>query len=411
MSMNVRRVESCGLCASHDLEPVLHLGHSPAPCVMVAVGAREVAEDRYPLELLVCHHCSLVQSSVIIDAATVFPSDYTYSSGNSRALHDNFEDLAFQAGNWLGLQPDDLVVDIGANDGTLLSKFGCRTVGVEPTGQAERIQGPAYREFFGRETAERILAKHGPARVITACNVLAHVDDIHDVMAGIALLLADDGMLIAENHDLASIVTGGQWDTVYHEHLRYYSPYSFSKLLELYGLNVQAVQQIPTHGGSFRTYATATPVSDLVPPVQPEPVDWEAFRRTVNRARWVLRSDIASLRAGGRRVAAIGATARATTIVNACGFDVDDIEAVYEVPGSDKIGFYVPGTRIPIVEESVLRQSYAPDCAILFAWYMADHIIPKLRLGERGYKGQIIIPLPILQHLRTAVSVGQVAGM
>jgi predicted TPR repeat methyltransferase len=128
------------------------------------------------------------------------------------------------------------VVDIGANDGTLLSKFHCRTVGCRADRAGPQDQRPAYEEFFTAELAQRILAEHGPAKVITACNVLAHVEDIHDVMEGIQLLLADDGVLVAENHDLASVVDGGQWDTVYHEHLRFYDPYSFSRLLAQHGL-------------------------------------------------------------------------------------------------------------------------------------------------------------------------------
>jgi predicted TPR repeat methyltransferase len=153
-----------------------------------------------------------------------------------------------------GLGPDDLVVDIGANDGTLLSKFDCETVGVEPTGQACRIAGSTYREFFSEALAWRIVEEHGKAKVVTACNVLAHVEDIGDVMRGINVLLADDGLLIAENHDLASVVDG-QWDTVYHEHLRFYDPHSFNALLEAHGFGCREWQQIPTHGGSFRMLA------------------------------------------------------------------------------------------------------------------------------------------------------------
>jgi hypothetical protein len=142
---------------SADLELVLSLGSSPPTCVMVPVGTRQATEDHHPLELLRCHDCTLVQLSVVIDPEIVFPPAYPYSSGNSRMLHENFEDLARQASGWMGgLVADDLVVDIGANDGTLLSKFDCRTVGVEPTGQVEKINGPVYQTFFDRLTAEQI---------------------------------------------------------------------------------------------------------------------------------------------------------------------------------------------------------------------------------------------------------------
>jgi len=406
--MSARLLTECGLCGSTNLEVVLSLGVSPPTCVMVPVGSRQASEDHHPLELWRCHDCTLVQLSVIVDPEVVFPPDYPYSSGNSKALHENFEDLARQAQGWHhGLEPDDLVVDIGTNDGTLLSKFtGCRTVGVEPTMQSHRITGPFYRAFFNENLATQIRDEHGPAKVITACNVLAHVEDIHDVMRGINLLLADDGVLIAENHDLASVVDGNQWDTVYHEHLRFYDPYSFDALLRMHGLGAQQSRSIPTHGGSFRTLADKRDGWEAAR----RDYDWPAFRKRAQRSRWVLRSAVSAIRAGGGRIGAIGASARATTIIAACGFDVDDIEAIYEVAGSDKIGRYIPGTRIPVVDESALTDKFGPPNAILFAWYMVDTIVPKLRLGVKGYKGQIIVPLPELRYLRTSAQTGRVAA-
>jgi hypothetical protein len=241
-----RTVDKCGGCGSADLEQVLSLGSSPPTCNMVPVGQPRV-ETFYPLDLLECQGCSLVQLSVVVDPSEVFPDDYAYSSGNSPELHANFEDLAAS----VEVAPDDLVVDIGANDGTLLSKFACRTFGVEPTNQVDKIKGGAAQEPFTSALARQILDWHGPAKVITACNVLAHVEDINDVLRGVDILLADDGVLIAENHDLRSVVAG-QWDTVYHEHLRYYSPYSFARTLEANGFATEVFKTIPTHGGSFR---------------------------------------------------------------------------------------------------------------------------------------------------------------
>jgi hypothetical protein len=385
--MSARRVDHCGICGSASLDTVLSLGSSPPTCVMAPVGRRQASEDHHPLELLRCHVCTLVQLSVVIDPEVVFPPEYPYSSGNSRMLHDNFEDLARQASGWLGgLCADDLVVDIGANDGTLLSKFDCRTVGVEPTGQGHKAvpSGRAdfmHHEFFSEALAREIRDIHGPAKVITACNVLAHVDDIADVMRGIGVLLADDGILIAENHDLASVVDG-QWDTVYHEHLRFYDPHSFNALLEAYGFGCREWQRIPTHGGSFRMLAQRGVHVDP----SPRDYDFGELAAGAVRARRELR------RVSGAW--GIGATARATTIINYCGLDVQDILCVCEVPGSDKLGHYIPGTRIPVVDEARLIEEQ-PPLAVLFSWHLADVIVPKLR--ERGYLGEIILPLPTLQ--------------
>jgi hypothetical protein len=387
--MTARLVERCGICGSARLETVLSLGSSPPTCVMAPVGRRQASEDHHPLELLRCHDCTLVQLSVAVDPRVMFPRDYPYSSGNSRALHDNFEDLARQASGWMGgLCADDLVVDIGANDGTLLSKFDCRTVGVEPTWQAERIAGAAYREFFTEKLARRIVKEHGPAQVVTACNVLAHVDDVTDVMRGIGALLADDGILITENHDLASVVDG-QWDTVYHEHLRFYDPHSFNRLLEAYGPGCREWQSIPTHGGSFRMLAKRG--VGVNPP--PREYDFERLACDAADSRMAIRGAAMPQTPTSADVCGIGATARATTIINYAGLDVEDIAYVCEVPGSDKIGHYIPGTRIPVVDEARLFEEQRD--AILFSWHLADVIVPKLR--ERGYTGEIILPLPTLQ--------------
>jgi hypothetical protein len=363
-------VDTCGGCGSADLKQILSLGSSPPTCNMVKVGEPRV-ETFYPLDLLECQDCTLVQLSVIVDPAEVFPPDLPYSSGNSAELHRNFEDLAAS----VEVASDDLVVDIGANDGTLLSKFDCRTFGVEPTNQAQKIEGDWWQVPFSAEVAEAIRDAIGPAKVITACNVLAHVEDINDVLRGVDILLADDGVLIAENHDLASVV-GGQWDTIYHEHLRYYSPYSFAFILAVNGFALKSFQDIPTHGGSFRAVAkrfTGPPIF----PVRPR-YDWHKLAQRVRVARWENR-EIAIDMAG------IGATARATTILNYCGLDVDDIAYVAEVSGSDKIGHYIPGTSIPIVDEAQLLEDDRD--AFLFSWHLRQAIVPKLR--ERGYKGEI----------------------
>jgi SAM-dependent methyltransferase len=370
----------CSVCGNLNLRMVLSLGSSPPTCSMQPADRPRVEETHYPLDLMYCDDCTLAQLSVAVDPGVVFPVDYPYSSGNSKALHENFEDLAQQASLYVGA--DDLVVDIGANDGTLLSKFNCRTVGVEPTDQADRAAEVAavYKGFFSEGLARHIVNQQGQAKVVTACNVLAHVEDIDDVMKGIRILLAPDGVLIAENHDLASVVDG-QWDTIYHEHLRFFSPYSFEWLMRKHGLYRHEWKRIPTHGGSFRMIGSR---SSLDRATRRRDYDFEALTLEVALDRSALRAE-----AHHRIVCGIGATARATTIINYCGLDVEDIAYVCEVSGSDKIGRYIPGTRIPVVDEAQLFQDDMD--VILFSWHMADVIVPKLR--EKGYEGEIIIPL------------------
>jgi len=349
-------------------------------------------ETHYPLDLLYCHNCTLAQLSVQVPPGELFPADYPYSSGNSQALHDNFRSLAREAESYAGgLSRDDLVVDIGANDGTLLSKFnGVRKVGVEPTQQGRHmVESDAqwWEGTFYERSAFALNRRYGQAKVITACNVLAHVQDVHDVMRGIDNLLASDGILVVENHDLASIVDGGQWDTVYHEHLRYFSPYSFDKLLAQYGIKAAASHRIPTHGGSFRIVAERVePGFDLLLPRR----EFD-FDHLVNDA-WAVRNELRRT-LNGHEAAGVGATARATTIINYCGLDAEDFSCVYEVPGSEKIGRFIPGTRIPVVsEEDIVADD--PRAVVLFSWHLKDVIVPKLR--ERGFEGEMIVPLPSL---------------
>lgn len=378
-----RMVTNCGLCGSGRLEPVLWLGSSPPACAMLPVGGYR-PQARYPLELLQCQDCTLVQLSVVVDPSEVFPPDYAYSSGNSPQLHRNFESIVQE----IRTPPvnthlrDKLVVDIGANDGTLLSKFsGMRTVGVEPTRQSEKIGGPRYQEPFTEALARRIVAEHGPASVVTACNVLAHVEDIDDVMRGIAHLLTDGGLLVAENGDLGAMLFSGAWDFAYHEHLRYFSPYSFHQLLRRHGFGLKTWKQTPTHGGSFRVFARKGS-RDLDVPRRPDH-NFTVLQESVARVKAQLQS------ATVEPVWGIGATARATTVLNCCGLDVEQVQCICEVPRSDKIGRYVPGTRIPVVSETELFEKQ-PDRALLFSWHLADMIVPKLR--EHGYDGEIIVP-------------------
>jgi hypothetical protein len=217
-------------------------------------------------------------------------------------------------------------------------------------------------------------------------------------MRGINTLLADDGILIAENHDLASVVDGGQWDTVYHEHLRFYDPCSFDALLMMHWFQAEDCQNIPTHGGSFRTIAVRERLPQpltlgaRIKQLPRRNYDFDRLARQAAASRTAIRRDLSG------QVWGIGATARATTIINYCGLDVEDIECVCEVAGSDKIGHYIPGTRIPVIDEAELFAADPPiPRVLLFSWHLADHIIPKLR--ERGYKGTFIVPLPTMQHI------------
>ncbi len=367
-------VTSCGICHGTDLWEMLDLGDQPL--------AEHFGQDtRYPLKLLKCATCGLVQLSHIVDAAVLFPPGHPYTTATSAAQVSHFRALALSVADNAVL--DDVWVDIGANDGTLLeqsSARGMRLIAVEPTRQARKCLDKGlvtYQKFFTSSLARQIRDIHGPAKVVTACNVLAHVPDPHDFMAGVAILLyGGDGMFITENHDLASITSGLQIDSVYHEHLRYYSPATLGRLLDMNRFDVVSSQRFPGYGGSFQVRATPQPGSSLAS---------RAFA-----AADALRNLLNTLTPGGEVIYGVGASTRGTTLIHYAKL-APYLTCVAERPDSEKIGKRIPGTKIPIVEESALI-SDQPDYALLLSYHLGGYIIP--RLTQMGYKGSFIIPLP-----------------
>lgn len=364
-------VKTCGLCASSNLAPILDMGSQP-------LAERYGDSTRYPLALLECGDCTLVQLSYVVPQAQVFPLGHPYTSGSTQALRDHFADLAAQVSG--PLRGGDLVVDIGANDGTLLAAFGeeFRRVGVEPTNQAAKCRErgiPVVQEFFTPATAGKIRGTWGMAKAITACNVLAHVPDPHGFVEGAAGLLAPDGVFVTENHDVAAITGGLQVDTVYHEHLRYYSIATLGRLLAAHGLQVDATERIDTHGGSVRVWAR-----------KPH----GAVQGRADAAARALRAALGGITDAGHVIYGIGATTRATPLIHYARI-AEHITCVCEVAGSEKTGQTIPGTTIPIVDEERLFTDQ-PGYALLFAHHLAGTLVPKLR--ARGYAGKFITPLP-----------------
>jgi hypothetical protein len=401
-------ITACQVCGGTRLDPVLFLGHVPPVNAMVPVGGRPAEQTCYPLELLRCADCSLVQIGCVVDPRVLFPHSYPYLSGTTRILRDNFADLYREVNGRLGLGADDLIIDIGSNDGTLLANFhkgGHRVLGVEPSqaGDVARAHGIAtHTGYFGRELARQLRTEHGPARVVTACNVFAHMGDIHGVVDGILELLAPEGVFISENHYLAGLLETVQYDTIYHEHLRYYALGSVSTLLARHGLEVFHVQRIPTHGGSIRVFSARKgtfPVQPSVTALRAEEaaagIDdgsaLAAFARRTQSSKLELLALLAPLKRAGARIYGIGAPSRASTLITYTGLDESIVSCVLEVAGSNKLDKYMPGTRIPVVEESKLFADQ-PEYALLLSWHIAEEIAANLR--RKGYKGRFIAPLP-----------------
>jgi hypothetical protein len=405
-------VEQCQICGSEKLDAVLSLGYMPPVNQMVPIGQVPRQQPWFPTDLLHCRTCDLVQLGLAVDPVIIFPPEYPYTSGTTKLLRDNFADLQRESAAMLGLTEKDLVVDIGSNDGTLISNFqkaGNRILGIEPTdvGDIANSRGiPTIKRYFGKATAEEVLASHGPAKLITAANCFAHIEDVHAIVEGIVAMLADDGVFISESHYLIGLLDTLQYDTVYHEHLRYYSVASLKHLLEMHGLEVFHARPIPSHGGSIRVYAGRKGQHRIEPSVQ-KMLDAEPrgdamakrlqeFKHDVLLSKLRLLSMLRDLKEKNARVVGISAPSRASTLFNYVGLDDGIIDYVCEIPGSLKIGKCMPGTAIPVVDETRLFEDQ-PECAIIFSWHIADELAPKLR--AKGYKGQLITPLPVPRFL------------
>jgi SAM-dependent methyltransferase len=401
-------IDRCQICDGTDLDSALFLGFLPPVNSMRSLTARADSEPWHPAELLVCRTCHLAQLGYVVDPAILFAPDYPYTSGSTRILRENFAELHREADSLLSLADDDLVVDIGSNDGTLLSSFaadGHRVLGVEPTrtGDLARERGiDTMTAFFGPEAAREVVDRHGRARLVTAANVFAHIPDVHSVLEAIASMLTPDGVFVSESGYLRDLVETLQYDTIYHEHLRYYSLTSLVFLLERHGFHVFHAKRIPTHGGSIRVYAgRAHDVRDQgsVMALLDEEArfglsdeSWvPGFRERVMRSKLDLYRLLGDVTSGGERVYGIGAPSRASTLINYVGLDDGIVPCVLEVRGSQKIGKFMPGTAIPVLEEAKLYEDQ-PEYALLLSWHIADELIANLR--SNGFGGRFIVPLP-----------------
>jgi SAM-dependent methyltransferase len=400
-------ISACQSCGGSDLRSALFLGFLPPVNSMRALGAAADAEPWYPAELLVCPACHLAQLGFVVEPAVLFPPGYPYTSGSTRVLRDNFADLYREVRERFPLDVDDLVLDVGSNDGTLLANFqdgGHRVLGIEPTdtGAIARQRGiPTLQTFFGSDSVDRVLAEYGQPRVVTAANVFAHIPDVHEVVASIERLVGSEGMFVSESHYLGDLIETLQYDTIYHEHLRYYSLTSMAALLEQHRFRVAYVKRIPTHGGSIRVYATKADVAPdpsvhlLLDEERQRGLADEAwipdFRKRILSSKLDLLALLRGLKGEGARIYGVGAPSRASTLVNFLGLDDGIVDCVLEISTSKKLDKYLPGTAIPVLDEQKLYADQ-PEYALLLSWHIAEEL--RDNLARKGFRGSFVVPLP-----------------
>ena len=397
-------ISRCQFSNKKDLVKVLSLGFLPGVNQMQKVGSNKNFEYFFPTNLVYSPSSKLFQIDNIVDKKILFPKSYPYTSSTTRVLRENFEDLYIETHNLLKLKNKDLVVDIGSNDGNLLKRFkNCRVLGVTPEtiGYKAIKEGiPTIIDYFNRKVVNQILKKNGKAKVVTATNVFAHIDKIDELMKNILKLMKPDGVFVSESHYFLSLVETLQYDTIYHEHLRYYTVSSLKNIFNKYGLKIIKVKNIKTHGGSIRVYATKNKSFIVHKSVNTalkkekkylSKKNLNLFRTKVLNSKIYLLKIIKKIKCKNHSIFAVGAPSRSTTLVNYVGINEEMVDCICEIRGSHKIGHYLPGTKIPVMPEDIIFKK-KPQYLLLLSWHISKELIKNLK--KKGYRGKFIVPLP-----------------
>jgi len=404
---NSKQIKHCQICKNKNLKSVLFLGYLPPVNQFNDLDYEAKEQPSYPAELLLCEKCKLVQLSTVVDQRILFPSEYPYTSSTTKILRENFYNLSKEVKKNFNYKSDDLIIDIGSNDGNLLSNFKSdfRVLGITP----EKIGNIAIKrgidtliKYFNLKTANQVVKRYGKAKIVTATNVFAHIDNLENIMKGIKKCLDKDGIFITESHYLIPLLKDIQYDTVYHEHLRYYSLTSLNFLFKKFGLEIFDAKEIPTHGGSIRVYCAIKgtfPVNKKIQKILNKEKKFltkkfmNSFQKKVSMSKLEFLEILAKIKKKNKntKISGISAPSRSATLINYVGLDEKIIDCIFEIKGSYKINRYMPGTKIPVKEEkaSLLRKT---DYLVLFSWHISKELIKNIR--KQGFKGKFIIPLP-----------------
>lgn len=401
----------CGVCTSTDLEQVLNLGDSPLADEFPTTAAAALTMKRYPLGLARCGACSLVQLTEIVPDAELWEGEYGfYTSASWVAAHYQRQYADWAYGQFQRLA-DQLTVEIACNDGVLLRQLkevhGARVLGIDPAAgpsQLARDTGLDVRTRpFGTAAAGEVLSEFGPAGLIIANNVVAHVADLGDFLGGIALLLARQGRAVIEFQYVADLITGNQIDHVYHEHRQFFSVASISVALARHGLQVVDILETVPQGGSMRVtvahQGVVWPTHAVARQIRYEhwlsvPGALAGLQGRADRIRDRLRDQLYALKFSGAKVAGFGASAKSTTLLNFAGITPDMVQYFVDTTPT-KHGRYTPGTGIPII--SPTADSRAPDVYLLTVWnYAGDIMRRESEYTRRGGKWLVPIPIPVL---------------
>ncbi|MDB5499732.1 MAG: SAM-dependent methyltransferase [Phenylobacterium sp.] len=401
----------CRFCRTPLVDTFIDLGRQPlANSYLTAEQLAAGNEPAYPLHVRVCHECFLVQADDAVPADAIFDDAYAYFSSYSTSWVEHARRYAAAMAERFDLGPESLVVEVASNDGYLLQHFvemDIPVLGVEPTAntaEAARARGvPTEVMFFGEQTGQRLAARGYRADLMAANNVLAHVPDIGDFVAGFRELLKDEGVLTFEFPHLLNLIEKVQFDTIYHEHFSYLSLLAVEQVLRANGLRPFDVERLSTHGGSLRlfcchmgsgheeTEALVTLREDEHAAGLDRIESYAGFAPRVEAVRDSFRAFLAVEKAAGRRVAAYGAAAKGNTFLNYCGTTTDDVVAVFDASPA-KQGRFLPGSHLPILAPQAVRE-IRPDDLLILPWNLRDEIMAQMAF-IRDWGGRFVTASP-----------------
>jgi SAM-dependent methyltransferase len=403
---------TCRSCGGSNLSPILSLGHTPLANALRTREQLSLAEPRFPLDLVFCSDCSLVQITETVPPEEMF-SDYPYFSSFSDTMVARCRDLVRRIVKEKALDGSSLAAEVASNDGYLLQFYtqaGVPVLGIEP---ASNIAGIAVKkgirticDFFGADLSDSLVRQYGRADVIHVNNVLAHVANLNGVVDGLRRFVKDDGAIVIEVPYVRDMIEKLEFDTVYHEHLCYFSLTALDMLFRRHGLTIDDVERLEIHGGSLRVFAgiegngrtQSARVAELLHEERKLGVDRADFYRSFGPRVERLKNDLVTLLKGlqrsGKRVAAYGASAKGSTLLNYFGIGAADLEFVAD-RSTVKQGRYTPGTHLPIKPAEALLEE-RPDYVLLLTWNFADEIL-RQQEPYRRQGGKFIIPIPEVQ--------------
>ncbi len=399
MNSETKQINACEVCNSTKLEKVLDLGLHPMCDDLVKFQEKKICKE-YPIEILFCNKCKTAHQKYQIKKESLFPGNYHYRARFTKDVIDGMKSLVKSSSSYFLDKTNRYVLDIGCNDGSLLNLYreiGYKTIGIEPTGAFKDCQKnghDVYNEYLSEKLATKIVSKYGHPDLVTFTNVFAHIDDLKQVLRSLKILMHENTILIIENHYLGSVLKKNQFDTFYHEHPRTYSLSSFKYIAS--SLNSKVIKnKFPSrYGGNIQVFISKNGVEseNLEKDISNEKDFSIQFKKlNENVQKWIKNksNQISQATFNNEKLVAKAFPGRASILVKLLKLDDNKIEAVYEKPGSLKIGNYLPGTRIPIVSDDELFKKIESTSLILnLAWHIPDEI--SKYLTNKKYKGKIL---------------------